>query len=101
METQEKPKMEEKQEKIYQMFCEVVGLIIVVILELMDQKNAIKPPKRRPIGVYEASKIIKKEIRTIYNLTSAKKIPHYKRGHQLYFFEDELLDYIESGKQIQ
>ena len=100
METQETQK---KQEENFQMFCKLLGVIalgIIEMKELMDQKIAVKSPKRRPIGVYEASKIIKKEIRTIYNLTSAKKIPHYKRGHQLYFFEDELLDYIESGKSI-
>jgi hypothetical protein len=46
-----------------------------------------------------ASKILCKGIGTIYNLTSANKIPHYKQGNQLYFFEDELLAHIESGKK--
>jgi len=86
---------------------QLAGVLTGIIKEiaevkfLINQKNEAEPPKRRPIGVYEASKIIKKEIRTIYNLTSAKKIPHYKRGHQLYFFEDELVEYIESGKSIK
>jgi hypothetical protein len=79
---------------------EAVTFLINEVSELknlINQKIHTEPKKRRPLGVYEASKIIKKEIRTIYNLTSAKKIPHHKRGHQLYFFEDELLAYIEYG----
>ena len=98
----------ETQKKLSNLTSDQLGAVLTALIEeiadvkfLIKHKNAAEPPKRRPIGVYEASKIIKKEIRTIYNLTSSKKIPHYKRGHQLYFFEDELLDYIESGKQIQ
>jgi hypothetical protein len=68
---------------------------------MIEKQTVVEPPKRRPIGIYEASKIIKKGIGTIYNLTSAKKIPHHKAGHQLYFFEEELLDYITNNKFIQ
>jgi hypothetical protein len=84
-------------------FEQLPEAVTFLINEISELKNLIsqKAQKRIPIGVYEASKIIKKGIGTIYNLTSAKKIPHHKQGHQLYFFEDELLDYITSGKIIQ
>jgi c-di-AMP phosphodiesterase-like protein len=84
----------------FEQLPEAVSHLISEVSELknlISQKNAAEQKKRRPIGIYEASKILKKEIGTIYNLTSTKKIPHHKRGHQLYFFEDELLTYIENG----
>jgi len=62
---------------------EAVSFLINEISEmknLISKQTIVEPPKRRPIGVYEASKFIKKGIGTIYNLTSAKKIPHYKQG---------------------
>jgi excisionase family DNA binding protein len=71
----------------------------MVELKKIVQQNGISAPiKRQPIGIYQASKIIGKAIQTIYGLVSAKKIPYYKQGKQLYFYEDELLAYIESGK---
>ena len=90
---------QEPQAKLtFEQLPEAMTFLINEISELkkmMNKQIVIEPPKRRPIGIYEASKIIKKGIGTIYNLTSANKIPHYKQGHQLYFFEDELLEYIE------
>ena len=39
---------------------------------------------------------------TIYTLARKGQIPAYKRGKKLYFYEDELLQWIESGrKQMQ
>ena len=75
-----------------------------LIDEVAELKNYAKmqfiaePEKRKPISIQQASKIIGKAIQTIYGLVSAKKIPYYKQGKQLYFYEDELLAYIESGK---
>jgi hypothetical protein len=92
---------QETQSKLtFEQLPEAMAFLISEISEmkkLINDKISVEPKKRRPLGIYEASKIIKKEISTIYNLTATKKIPHYKRGHQLYFFEDELLAYIESG----
>jgi hypothetical protein len=92
---------QETQQKItFEQLPEAIGVVLSEISELkklINEKISVEPKKRRPIGIYEASKFIKKEISTIYNLTSTKKIPHHKKGHQLYFFEDELLAYIEAG----
>jgi predicted DNA-binding transcriptional regulator AlpA len=52
----------------------------------------------KPIGIEEASKITGKAVQTIYGLTSRNAIPHRKRGRKLYFYESELLDYIDKGK---
>ena len=55
--------------------------------------------KRHPIGIDDASKILGRAKQTIYSLVHQRKIPCYKNGRKLYFFEDELLSWIESGKK--
>jgi len=50
----------------------------------------------------QACKITRKAKPTIYTLARKGLIPAYKRGKKLYFYEDELLQWIESGrKQMQ
>lgn len=57
------------------------------------------PAKRVPIGIDEACKIIGKAKPTVYALVRKRFIPCYKNGKKLYFFEDELLAWIESGRK--
>jgi excisionase family DNA binding protein len=85
-------------------FEQVPEALAYLIDEVAELKNYAKmqfiaePEKRRPISIQQASKIIGKAIQTIYGLVCTKKIPYYKQGKQLYFYEDELLAYIESGR---
>lgn len=36
---------------------------------------------------------------TLYQKTSSREIPHFKRGRKLYFKRSELIKFIEKGKQ--
>jgi excisionase family DNA binding protein len=56
-------------------------------------------PKRIPIGIEEACQIIGKAKPTIYALVRKRLLPCYKNGKKLYFFEDELLEWIAKGKK--
>lgn len=38
-----------------------------------------------------------KSASSIYTMTSEKRIPYHKRGNKLYFFEDEIIGWIEQG----
>ncbi|MFN3021861.1 helix-turn-helix domain-containing protein [Chryseobacterium sp. TY3] len=57
------------------------------------------PTKKIPIDISEACKLIGKAKPTIYTLVRERKIPCYKNGKKLYFFEDELLEWISKGKK--
>jgi excisionase family DNA binding protein len=57
------------------------------------------PQKRIPIDIVEACRIIGKAKPTVYTLVRKRLIPCYKNGKKLYFFEDELLDWISQGKK--
>ena len=57
------------------------------------------PDKHRLIEIDEACKTTRKAKPTIYTLARKGLIPAYKRGKKLYFYEDELLQWIESGRK--
>ena len=57
------------------------------------------PKERKPIEVDVACNILKKAKPTIYNLVRKGVIPAYKKGKKLYFYEDELLHWIETGRK--
>ena len=62
------------------------------------QTHAVTP-KRIPIGIEEACQLIGKAKPTIYTLVRKRVLPCYKNGKKLYFFEDELLEWIAKGKK--
>jgi len=73
---------------------------IAEIKFLVERKEPpIIPVKRIPIDIAEACQIIGKAKPTVYTLVRKRLIPCYKNGKKLYFFEDELLDWISKGKK--
>ena len=73
---------------------------IAEIKFLVERKEPpIIPVKRIPIDIAEACHIIGKAKPTVYTLVRKRLIPCYKNGKKLYFFEDELLEWISQGKK--
>lgn len=66
---------------------------------LKEEQAPIVPSKKLPIDIDEACRIIGKAKPTIYGLVQKRMIPCYKSGKKLYFFEDELLEWITKGKK--
>jgi excisionase family DNA binding protein len=62
-------------------------------------QTTVVPQKRIPIDIEEVCQIIGKAKPTVYALVRKRLIPCYKSGKKLYFFEDELLDWISKGKK--
>lgn len=62
-------------------------------------QTTIATTQKYPIDIEEASQIIGKAKPTIYSLVRRRMIPCYKSGKKLYFFEDELLEWIAKGKK--
>ena len=56
--------------------------------------------KHRIVEIDEACKITRKAKPTIYTLARKGLIPTYKRGKKFYFYEDELLKWIEEGRKV-
>jgi len=72
---------------------------VTQIKELVGCRQVLPPIKRVPIGIDEACQIIGKAKPTVYTLVRKRLLPCYKNGKKLYFFEDELLDWIWKGKK--
>jgi hypothetical protein len=63
------------------------------------EKDRVPIEKRKPIGIDEACILIKKAKPTIYALARKNLIPCCKSGGKLYFFEDQLLNWIDGGRR--
>lgn len=77
-----------------------------LVNELAEIKSLVEkgqlptvPAKRVPIGIEEACRIIGKAKPTVYALVRKRLLPCYKNGKKLYFFEDELVQWISNGKK--
>ena len=67
------------------------------IVAALQPQTAID--KHRIVEIDEACKITRKAKPTIYTLARKGLIPAYKRGKKLYFYEDELLQWIELSRK--
>ena len=85
---------------------QAVGYLTEQMEQIRQMVAALQPQtsldKHRLVEIDEACKITRKAKPTIYTLARKGLIPAYKKGKKLYFYEDELLQWIESGrKQMQ
>lgn len=69
------------------------------IRQLISRISTEQPDRRLPVDIDEACKIVSKAKSTVYTLVRKGLIPCYKVGKKLYFYEDELLDWIEAGRK--
>jgi hypothetical protein len=65
---------------------------------LSEDIGQLKPSLPDILNIAEASSFLKLKITTLYEKTSRKLIPHFKKGNKLYFNRAELLDWIRNGK---
>ncbi len=50
------------------------------------------------LNVKQAADLLHIKVNTLYEKTSLKLIPHFKKGKKLYFQKDELMEWIKEGK---
>ena len=72
---------------------------ISALKAIVESQKSSAPEKRLPIDIEQACRIINKAKPTIYTLVRKGLIPCYKNGKRLYFFEDELLEWISQGRR--
>ena len=82
---------------------QAVGYLTEQMEQIRQMVAALQPQtssdKHRLIEIDEACKITRKAKPTIYTLARKGLIPAYKKGKKLYFYEDELLAWIENGRR--
>jgi excisionase family DNA binding protein len=83
---------------------ELQGIIRQTVEELLNARlplqSAEKP--KHPLDDYlnalEASEFLRLSIATVYTMTSRRQIPFYKKGKKLYFRQEDLVKWMETGR---
>ena len=78
---------------------EFKGLLKETLLEILKGEKDYQS-KNAPeiLNAQEAASFLKVKVATVYERTSAKSIPHVKKGNKLYFHRSELEQWLKEGK---
>lgn len=66
---------------------------------LITLQNAQVTSSNKPLSIDDASKFVNLSVPTIYSLVSKRMIPFSKLGKRLYFSEEDLSNWIKSGRK--
>jgi hypothetical protein len=66
-----------------------------VLLEHIEKQLGLGVDKHRPIGIEDACRILQQTKNGINKMIRNQSIPHYVKGNKIYFFEDELIKWVE------
>ncbi len=100
----EKAQNENKEELTLQNVPKAVNYLINeiaemrVILEHIEKQLGLGVDKHRPIGIEDACRILDQSDKAINKLVRSRSIPHYVQDKKVYFFEDELVKWVESSR---
>ena len=91
---------EQKQELTFNDIPRALQEMWTELKELRGLVSTLQPPRpeRRPVLIDEACRILGKARNTIYTLSRLGEIPSCRQGRKVYFYEDELLAWINNGK---
>lgn len=76
---------------------ELISIIEMAVGKMTVLNKAIATVEE-PIDVQTAAKLLNLSLPSLYRKTHHREIPHCKRGNRLYFFQTELIKWVESGK---
>ncbi|MCD8102759.1 MAG: helix-turn-helix domain-containing protein [Alistipes sp.] len=68
------------------------------LLESVEKQMGLGVHKHRPIGIEDACRILDLTKNAINKMIRSKDIPHYDKGQKIYFFEDELIQWVEQSR---
>jgi hypothetical protein len=94
-------KVDEKEELTLQNVPKAVNYLINeiaemrVLLEHVESQLGLGVDKHRPIGIEDACRILQQTKNGINKMIRNQSIPHYVKGNKIYFFEDELVKWVE------
>lgn len=69
-----------------------------ISLALNGQNKQIQESLPDILDIKQAASYLKLKVNTLYEKTSLKLIPHFKKGGKLLFVREELLKWVREGK---
>ena len=94
----------EKEELTMQTVPKAVNYLINEIAEMrgmlehIERQLGLGVDKHRPIGIDRACVILDITKNRLNKMIRSRTIPHYKKDNLIYFFEDELVKWVESDR---
>ena len=81
---------------------DIMGELLIRLdnIEKLLQENKINAASNNDelLTITQAAKLLKLSVATIYTKVCRNEIPANKQGKRLYFYRQELLDWIKSGR---
>lgn len=84
-----------KFEDMPQILSQLMEMFKDISIKVDNINNKVNEMPRKPLTIEAAGNIICKGKSTIYKLVAANEIPFHKKRRRLYFYEDELLEWID------
>jgi len=78
--------------------AELKDLIREALLEILKESKDCMKAVPEILSIKQAAAFLNSKVTTLYEKTSAKIIPHFKKGNRLYFNRQELEAWIQKGK---
>ena len=69
-----------------------------VLLEHIEKQLGLGVDKHRPIGTEDACRILGVTVNMLNKMVRERSVPHYEKGKKIYFFENELIKWVESSR---
>ena len=97
-------KIDEKEEITLQNVPKAVNYLINeiaemrVLLEHIESQLGLGVDKHRPIGIDDACRVLNLTKNGINKMVRNHYIPHYQKESKIYFFEDELIKWVEKDR---
>lgn len=65
---------------------------------LAEQTINTQPALPEILDIKQAADFLKLKVTTLYEKTSQKEVPHFKKGNKLYFNRGALTEWVSSGR---
>jgi excisionase family DNA binding protein len=70
-----------------------------ILSSILEQLPSTTIDESKPLSIEEASAFIGLAKQTLYKFTSEGTIPHHKQGGKLFFFREELIEWIKGNSK--
>ena len=97
-------KVKEKEELTHENVPKAVNYLINEVAEMravmehIESQLGLGVDKHRPIDTERVAEILGLTKNAINKMVRANRIPYYDKGEKIYFFEDELIKWVEQSR---